>query len=95
MKKCIIPTTFATCKYSRTDQKTKPGLAVTPAQMSQMADKGIAISAQNAANFYDGSENPSWDVLPEYERGIDVADLWQNQQTARKKIFTAKRSKKQ
>lgn len=54
--------------------------------MFEMAAHGVPISLQNAANFTDGEVNPSWDVPAEKVRGIDMADLWNLEQSSREKL---------
>lgn len=71
-------------------QRVQANLAVTPAQMFEMAAHGVPISLQNAANFNDGDTNPSWTVAPERLRGVDMADLWQMQQSSRAKLKKAR-----
>lgn len=95
MRKCITPTTFANCTYTDGDVKTKPNLAVTPSEMDKLADHGISINNQNAKNFYDGVPNPGWDLAPENARGVDPADLWQAQMSARKKVIAGHKKDKQ
>lgn len=65
-----------------------PNQSVTPAQMLDMAKQGIPISSDNAAAI-DGELNPSWDLPLEKQKHIDPADLWQAQQSVRKKIRDA------
>lgn len=89
-KKMIIPTEFATCVYPAVDAvKTKNGLAVSPSTAMAMAERGIPISAQMSSDFYDGDDNPSWELPLERSRGIDPSDLWQMQQDSRSKIRKA------
>lgn len=78
--------------YSSEDSyhRVRPNLAVTPAQMFEMAAHGVPISLQNASNFHDGDTNPSWTVPPERVRGVDMADLWQMQQSSRAKLKKAR-----
>lgn len=79
------------CKRSKEDIPVQNGLALTPTEMMRLAQKGVPISAQNEQNFFDGVDNPTWDVAPEKMRGVDPADLWQLQKTSRKKVTSAKR----
>lgn len=81
-----LHTVVANCKCKSEWQRTKPNLAVTPGQMFEMAAHGVPISLQNAANFTDGEVNPSWDVPAEKVRGIDMADLWNLEQSSREKL---------
>lgn len=38
---------------------------------------------------FDGVNNPSWDLPIDQKRGVDVAEVWQAQRTARK-VITSK-----
>ena len=78
-----------TCKKERDFLPVTPGLAVTPSQMLELSEHGIAISGQNAANFDDGEFTPSWDLDASQLRGVDMADLWQLQRSTKKKMRQA------
>lgn len=59
-------------------------LALTPSKMAEFVDQGIPVSAsQLNGDFFDGVSNPSWDVSIDLKRGVDVAEVWQAQKTAR------------
>lgn len=66
-------------------------LAVTPAQMMSLTEKGIAISTQTL-QYDEGSLNPSNIVPIDARRGVDVNDVWQASETARKKLVNAHKS---
>lgn len=87
--KMIIPPTFATCTCASGDVKTKPSLAVTPADALRMAERGVPVAAANIDSFYDGDVNPSWTISIDRQRGVDVADVWDAQKSARKRIKSA------
>lgn len=76
------------CKRHVDDLPVKNGLAITPSEMARLASQGIPISSGNLP-FVDGDKNPSWDILPENVRGVDVAELWTLQQEARMRIKMA------
>lgn len=62
-------------------------LAITPSKMAQLVDQGIPVSSSLLSGvFNDGVENPSWDLPIDQKRGVDVAEVWQAQRTARKNI---------
>lgn len=65
---------------------TRPGLAVTPRDMLNMAERGIPVSAQNSDMFFDGHTNPSWDVPLDARRGTDIAEMWEFRQTVKNKV---------
>lgn len=80
---------LAHCRYVESDTVVQGGLAVSPAEMMKMAERGIPVSSQNLASFNDGEVNPSWDLPLDQTRGIDVAALWQNSKDIHKKIKSA------
>lgn len=85
------PLRTATCKARKDEIKTKCGLSYTPAQMLDMANKGISVASQNMeTKFYDGVPNPSWNIDLLRERGVDIADLWTLSQQAKNKIRNGK-----
>lgn len=81
-----------TCSVKR-DEHDKPvqnGLALTPAQMAEMAERGIPISTANAQLAYEeGDRSNSFDIPVEDKRGVDMADVWVAQQDARKRVKDA------
>lgn len=65
-------------------------LVVTPAEMMNMADKGIPISAQNMSYLpADGEKNPSWDLPLDRLRGVDPAQMWEESQVIKQKAKLA------
>ena len=82
----------ASCKRTSSDIPVQGGLAITPAQMQRMAEKGIPVSSQNLDGcFYDGDTRPSWDVPLDMQRGIDVAQMWQERKDIAAKLRSAPR----
>ena len=66
---------------------TENNLAITPAVMAEMVDRGVPVSSQSlSGSFFDGVENPSWDIPIDLKRGVDVAEVWCAQKSARKNI---------
>lgn len=74
--------------------KTTQNLSVTPAQMFELAAKGIPITQGNVDNFFDGTENPSWDIPLYKQRNVDMSELWQAQQSAKKVVSKFKKEVK-
>lgn len=70
------------------DLTVKNNLAVTPSQMADLTERGVAVSSSNL-QFDEGSPNPSSVVPIDARRGVDVNDVWQAQQSSRKKLRTA------
>lgn len=78
--------------YSPSDapfESTVNGLAVTPADMHRMVDRGIPVTPANDALFFDGTPNVTFDLPIEDARGVDVNDIWNAQQDSRRKIKNA------
>lgn len=63
-------------------------LALTPAQMDRCREQGVPITPQNINPdlIQDGTTNPQFEIELERQRGVDVAELWQNAESSRKKI---------
>lgn len=69
------------------EEPVQSGLAVTPAQMMELAEKGIPITPQNLGVSYDeGYSDLSFDVPTQYQRGIDIADMWEAQEDVKRKF---------
>lgn len=64
-------------------------LSYTPSMMLSMADKGIPISNQSVSSeqFFDGvpMSQGSFEIPLDMQRGVDVADCWQDYHNIRKK----------
>lgn len=66
------------------------GLAVTPAEMMQMAEKGIPVSPQNLGLTYqEGVSKLDFTPPLEYTRGVDMNDLWEAQRDVKAKFRKA------
>lgn len=83
----------ATCKRKKTELPVKSGLAVTPAEMSKLAEEGIPISSNTLGmSFYEGDGSKSWDIPLERVRGVDVAEMWTQSRTIKEKMLNAHRN---
>lgn len=72
---------------SECEINTQSGLAITPARMAEMVNQGIPVSTDNASGqFYDGIPMPSFDIPIDQKRGVDMAQIWQAQKSARSHI---------
>lgn len=70
----------ATCRTKRAqfEKPVQNGLALTPAQIMRMSERGIPVTTQNLDGmYYDGDTRPSWDIPLDMQRGVDVATMWQ------------------
>lgn len=73
--------------YKEDVRYIQPSLSVTPSQMMEMSEHGIAISSQmNDKMFYDGDNSYIVNVDPLDFRGVDINDAWNMSQDAKKKI---------
>lgn len=71
------------------EDKVQNGLAITPSQMQDMAQRGIPVSTSNLGLGYeDGYSELDFTPPSEHLRGIDMADLWEQRQSIKKKLRT-------
>lgn len=81
-----INSRFASIHREKGDLPVQTGLAVTPAQMLEMAQQGIPISSVNAEYMYDDGQRTVDFVPPlERQRRVEIGDLWENEMDIRKK----------
>lgn len=77
---------FAHPKRRPDELPVQRGLAVTPAQMLEMAQAGIPISSVSAEFMYDdGQRTVAFEPPMERMRRVEIGDLWENQMDIRKK----------
>nr|QPB07437.1 MAG: hypothetical protein [Microvirus sp.] len=84
--------TIVSRSFSPSDEpfeSTVNNLAVTPSDMHRMVERGIPVSPSNDAMFFDGTPNVTFELPLEDARGVDVNDIWNAQQDARRKIKNA------
>lgn len=85
-----------TCSITRRKDETpvQENLSVSPAQMRQMNEKGIAISTQNLPESYfiDGNGENSFFIPITERRGIDSCTLWEEEQSIKKKMRKARKN---
>lgn len=76
------------------EQGVQENLAVSPAQMRDMNEKGIAISTQNLPESYfiDGNGENSFFIPITERRGVDSCMMWEEEQTIKKKMRKARNS---
>lgn len=71
---------------------TKPNLALTPQNIKDLTDRGIAVNLPNEKQFLEGdsiSASKSWDVDPVFKRSVDMCELWELEQVAKNKVLKA------
>ncbi|WGL30921.1 hypothetical protein [Dipodfec virus UOA04_Rod_535] len=72
------------------DMSVKQGLSMSPSDVAKMTARGLGVSSQiNQELFYDGDDSPSFYIPLERRRGVDVAEIWEAEQTAKKKLYQA------
>jgi hypothetical protein len=71
---------------------TKPGLALTPSDIKNLTDKGVAVSLPNAQNFLAPSEGSTWHIEPEFRRDATMASVWETEKLAQKRVMKAKKT---
>ncbi|QXN75257.1 hypothetical protein [Microvirus mar52] len=70
--------------------KVKAGLAYSPAMVMEATEQGIAVSGANIdAMFFDGTDNPSFDLATDQRRGVDANDVWNASREARARLINA------
>ena len=92
-RKPVSPVTVTGKEYKYNENlKVVGGLAVTPSQMLDLTQRGIAISSSNNMQYNEGSEDPSFDLPIDARRGVDVNDVWDAQANARRKLINANKT---
>ena len=80
---------FSAPRRREDESPVQNDLAYTPSEMLQMAEQGIAVSAQNLAStdFFDGVPfgQGSFELPVDRMRGVDIADCWQASTSVKKK----------
>lgn len=83
---------LATCKCCKEIKRTISGLAMTPQQIAEMAQRGVPVSPQNMQAYYDGmAGDNNWSVEPMFKRGADINQLWEIEQNSRDRILQARK----
>lgn len=77
---------LAKCLRKAYETDVRAGLAITPAQVLKMAEQGIPVTAQMNSALVDGHLGSDFNIALEERRGIDMATIWQNEMSSRKKI---------
>lgn len=83
------PYICATCKRKKGELPVHGELAYTPAEMFEMWKQGVPISNDNLGTPTFEPDKTVWNIPIERQRGVDIADVWQAQQTARKRVKQA------
>lgn len=86
---------MATCNiYGKYEKPVQGGLALTPAMVKQMTDRGLSVSTPNIGQIQENG--PSDGTLePQYRRGMDMNTAWELSHNVSKGLIHAhKRDKK-
>ena len=81
----------SSCKRLPHEPVVQPNLAMTPAQVAEMAAAGKPVSSTSVGTYYDGTPNPSFDLPIDQKRGCDIADAWNASVEAQDKLNDMKR----
>lgn len=75
------------CKLEEYEEQVQNGLALTPAQMMDLTNRGVPISPANlGVEYYEGVSVSDFEVPMEHRRGVDIADMWEHRQDMRSKL---------
>lgn len=74
---------------------TKPNLAMTPKQVQELTDRGIAVSLPNEKSFLDGSSSKTdWSIDPIFRRDADMCSMWELSRDCQGRILKAQKADK-
>lgn len=97
MAKRVISPVLKSCACTINPYKdreiTKPHLAMTPQQVKELTDRGIAVSLPNG-QFLDGESNDGWSIDPVFKRDADLPSTWELETLSRSKLIRAHRADK-
>lgn len=82
------------CKRKVTEDIVKPNLSMTPSEIAQLANQGIAVSTPAADQFLHDNLS-GWDIPPELLRSSDRNSLWELSKDAHARIAAARRRDKE
>ncbi len=90
-------TITASCnKLGKYEKPVQSGLSLTPRDVKELTDRGIAVSTPNSS-YTEASpihRSDSWFVEPQDRRGMDMNTAWEISQRTRAKIIAAHKSDK-
>lgn len=75
------------CLRTEDEDVVQSGLALTPAEMAQLAAKGIPVTpASLGVEFFDGRGQDDFAIDPMYQRGVDITDVYTAQESSKERI---------
>lgn len=81
---------FAKTKLTEDEVPVRPFLAYDLRDLDQLRRQGTPLSSTSVENmYYDGIENPSFDVPFEQQRGVDINDVWNAAQDGLRRVSNA------
>lgn len=79
-------------KRSPSDVPVQNGLALTPAQMSDLMQRGLPISSANLGLQYEeGVSHLDFEPPLEHRRGVDINDMYEAREDVRSRFAAAYR----
>lgn len=80
---------FAECKRKKGELAVQAGLAYTSSEMFELWKQGVPISNDNMGTPTFEPDKTVWNIPIERQRSVDIADVWQAQQTAKRRLKQA------
>lgn len=82
-------------KYSKYEKPVQSGLALTPRDIKQMTERGLAVSTPNLQVFNDSEAfTDSWFIEPQFRRGCDMNTAWETTQVVQSNLINVHKSDK-
>lgn len=83
------------CKACNSVVPVAPGLALSASEVAAMAEAGKPVTtAADSSGYYDGDTTAGMEVPPEFRRGYDINDAWNDQASARSNIRKGRQASK-
>lgn len=68
----------AKCERCEHEEVVRQGLAYSPAQMAALTERGMPVNSMNTAvGYFEGEENPSFDLSIDRQTRVDICDVWE------------------
>lgn len=95
-RKLIAQLNLVNCKVvDDLELVTKPNLAMTPKQVQELTNRGIAVSLPNEKSFLDGSPSTTdWSIDPIFRRDSDMCSMWELSRDCQGRILKAQKADK-
>lgn len=82
-------------KYSKYEKPVQSGLALTPRDIKQMTERGLAVSTPNLQVSNDSEAfTDSWFIEPQFCRGCDINTAWETTQVVQSNLINVHKSDK-